>query len=119
MDEIPTPLSIQEVDEFLVKLAKKRCPWCDGTHWGMHIDNGDEANPKAPSLRALPRMRLGQAAPGTLTGTISIGTEAALTVAIAECQECGYIHLFNYFTIMRLARITQQSEPKDVEPSSN
>lgn len=105
MSPSQAPLTLQEIDDFLVGLDKRRCPWCDGHHWGLHIDAAADApTPPQPGLRSLPRIRLAHSDSGTLSGSIAMGTEGSLMVIVVECQACGYIYLFNYFAIMKKVR---------------
>lgn len=96
------PLSLAEIDEFLLQVRKRNCSWCDGTDWGVHID-ADALEQNQPGLRSLARIRL-EVSDSGMKGHIALGTEGALIVAIAECQHCGHIELFNYFAIMRKVR---------------
>lgn len=102
MANMTTPLTMNELTGFLEKLDKKKCPWCDGNHWGLHI--GANQEPPVPGLRSLPHALIYAGDDGSLKGTINVGTETALIVAAVECGDCGYLYLFNYFTIMKKVR---------------
>lgn len=79
---------------------------------GLHIDAAEDApTPQQPGLRSLPRIRLESSDGGTLRGTIAMGTEGSLMVVVAECHSCGYVYLFNYFTIMKKVRAKAAEKP--------
>jgi len=102
------PLTLKEIDDFLVFMDKKKCPWCDGASWGVHLDTGDGTllTGYSPGLRAIPRIRIRAKEDGSsgLRGDVAVGPDASLITAVAECRECGHLSFFNYFTIMKLAR---------------
>lgn len=104
-------LSHQEIDDFLVQMDKKKCPWCDGHRWGLHTDMTTE--PATPRLRSMPSLKIYKDEDGKLKGTVNVGTEAALAVIVAECGECGYVYTFNYFTVMSLLRAKKNNEVTD------
>jgi hypothetical protein len=37
MSDTAELLTIKEFEDFLVSMDKKKCPWCDGNHWGAHV----------------------------------------------------------------------------------
>jgi hypothetical protein len=38
---------------------------------------------------------------GQINGSVALGPEESLVMAVAECANCGYLHTFNYFSVMR------------------
>lgn len=102
------PLTTEEIENFLVEKDHKSCPWCGGKEWGFHVFNEGTllGGTTVPGLRALPKLTLKQKeeASNALAATVHTGTESVLGMAAAECQECGHLTFFNYFTLMRLIR---------------
>ncbi|MBI1626023.1 hypothetical protein [Comamonas suwonensis] len=115
MDENPKLLlTSDEVDAFLLKMRKSPCAWCGSKNWGMHSDD----DTKETGLRSFPRIHLTQDAAG-LRGTVSLGTNEALVVAMAECMDCHHLEAFNYFAILNKVRAEQAAEKDNEQTSSN
>lgn len=108
------PLTWKEIDDFLVQMDKRQCPWCNGQHWGLHIDSTlmkENGNKVIPGLRSLSRIRIEPGERGNdLKASISAGTESALVAIVAECTECGHLYFFNYFTVLTKARAKRTQE---------
>jgi hypothetical protein len=93
------PLSLKEIDDYLVKKANGACPFCGGKKWGLHTNEG------RPDLRSLPRITITKKDDGDdLSGSVALGTKDALVLAMAECLDCGHAYGFNYFSLMRKIR---------------
>lgn len=101
-------LTSDEVDAFLIKMRKQPCSWCGSLAWGTHI----ETAPDVAALRSLPRIRIHQEG-DSLKGTVTVGTEDALVVAVTECADCGHIDTFSYFSIVKKVRAQQAAEKEN------
>ncbi len=110
MTEKLEPLTIKEVDDFLAGLDKKRCPWCDGNQWGVHIDKTNDS----PNLRGLPQMQISLGDDGLLKAQLHVGANA-LPIIVAQCNDCGYMYTFNYLSIMaKIRRLESALKGDDV-----
>jgi hypothetical protein len=118
MNEPIEPLTLKEISEFLAKTYQQRmCPWCGNCFWGIHFD-ADAPYPGRAEVRVLHRIHIEKNDKGGLRGSIAYGTESALLAVFVECQECGYLYSFNYFTIMKKVR-AQAAEKRNGNVSSD
>lgn len=104
-------ISLKAIDDFLLMLDKKKCPWCDGNQWAMRVvpEAKIDSTEDIYGLRSLPHFRLYKEN-DILRGSMSVGTENALPVVVVRCDECGYIYLFDYFRIVELSKARNNPE---------
>lgn len=96
-------VSLKHIDTLLVKLDKKKCPWCDGANWSMRVvpETKIDSTEDISGLRALPHFRMFKE-DDSLRGTMTTGTQNAFPVVVVRCDDCGYIYLFDYFRLIEL-----------------
>lgn len=106
-------ISFDKIDQLLVQLDKKRCPWCNGNSWSVRAIPETDASSTEDilGLRALPTFRIYKEK-GSLKGSMSVGTENALPLVVVRCYDCGFVYLFDYF---RLLEIYEQKANTSVE----
>lgn len=106
-------VSFSKIDDLLVGLDKKKCPWCDGNSWALRgIPETDTSSTEnLMGLRGLPHFRLYKEQ-SRLKGTMTVGTENALPLVVARCNECGFVYLFDYFHLVDLYHRKQENAEK-------
>ena len=91
---IETKLRIPEAEEIASFLQKKKddviCNWCHRTVFLIHN-----------KLRTLPSITISDIDENyKVTATSPPGVEGSVPAAIIECDNCGHMYFFNYFSIM-------------------
>lgn len=96
-------IALDKIDELLLRLDTKRCPWCDGEHWAMRVipETDIHSTDDIKGIRALPNFRIYKE-DDRLKGTMVVGAENALPLVVVRCDDCGFVYLFDYFRLIEL-----------------
>ncbi len=96
-------VSLEAADDWLVRLDKKRCPWCDGHNWVLRgtLKSEPTSTQAVAGLRSLPETRL-YLLEDAVKAEITYGASGALPVITARCEDCGFLYLFDYFKVAEL-----------------